>query len=55
MAGNTSKKAASDKQIEGSEVFTLRSQQVPEEFTLRVFLPYSYEDEGKRFPVMYLL
>lgn len=54
MAENNAVKAASDKQIEGSAVFTLRSRQVPEEFTIRVFLPYSYEDREKSFPVMYL-
>ena len=43
-----------DKQIEGSEVFTLDSRKVDEQYTIRVFLPYSYEDEGKSFPVMYL-
>jgi len=43
-----------DKQIEGSEVFTYDSTHVAEQFTIRVFLPYSYGDEGKNFPVMYL-
>jgi len=54
MAADNKGIGKTEKQIEGSEVFTLRSKAVDENYTIRVYVPAGYEGGEKHYPVMYL-